>query len=309
MSISCGVPQGSILGPKLFILYINDICNVSKLLQFVLFADDTNIFCSDVNILDLCKNVSLELDKLNIWFAVNKLSLNVSKTNFILFGNRKYNGDVDIKINGINIERVYVTKFLGVLIDHKLNWKDHINHICNKVSRNIAIIYKASKVLNIKSLFSLYCTLILPYLNYCSENWGNTYESNLNKLFLKQKRVIRIINKATFYAHTTLLFKKLNVLKLKDLIELKTAIFMYKVYTKSLPRNLLEKFEIKNKNRFYNLRSSQAFNLKFVRTTQKQMCLSVCGLKLWNSLSEETLKCKSIQSFKSKYKSMLLYKY
>ena len=309
MSISCGVPQGSILGPKLFILYINDICNVSKLLQFVLFADDTNIFCSDVNILDLCKNVSLELDKLNIWFAVNKLSLNVSKTNFILFGNRNYNGEVDIKIDGINIERVYVTKFLGVLIDHKLNWKDHINHICNKVSRNIAIIYKASKVLNTKSLFSLYCTLILPYLNYCSENWGNTYESNLNKLFLKQKRVIRIINKATFYAHTTLLFKKLNVLKLKDLIELKTAIFMYKVYTKSLPRNLLEKFEIKNKNRFYNLRSSQAFNLKFVRTTQKQMCLSVCGLKLWNSLSEETLNCKSIQSFKSKYKSMLLYKY
>ena len=69
-TISCGVPQGSILGPKLFILYINDICNVSKILQFVLFADDTNIFCSDVNILDLCKNVSLELDKLNIWFAV-----------------------------------------------------------------------------------------------------------------------------------------------------------------------------------------------------------------------------------------------
>ena len=154
-----------------------------------------------------------------------------------------------------------------------------------------------------------YCTLILPYLNYCSENWGNTYESNLNKLFLKQKRVIRIINKATFYAHTTLLFKKLNVLKLKDLIELKTAIFMYKVYTKSLPRNILEKFEIKNKNRCYNLRSKKVFNLKFVRTTQKQMCLSVCGIKLWNSLSEETLKCKSIQSFKSKYKSMLLFKY
>ena len=106
--------------------------SVSKLLQFVLFAYDTNIFCSDVNISDLCKNVSSELDKLNIWFAVNKLSLNVSKTNFILFGNRKYNGEVDIKINGINIERVYVTKFLGVLIDHQLNWKEHINHTINK---------------------------------------------------------------------------------------------------------------------------------------------------------------------------------
>ena len=95
----------------------------------MLFADDTKIFCSDVNILDLCKNVSLELDKLNIWFAVNKLSLNVSKTNFIIFGNRKYKGEVEIKINDISIERVYSTKFLGVLIDHQLNWKEHINYI------------------------------------------------------------------------------------------------------------------------------------------------------------------------------------
>ena len=81
-SVICGVPQGSILGPKLFILYINDICNVTKLLHFVIFADDTNIFCSDDNIEQLCKRVSNELNKLNIWFAVNKLSLNVSKTNF-----------------------------------------------------------------------------------------------------------------------------------------------------------------------------------------------------------------------------------
>ena len=308
-SISCGVPQGSILGPKLFILYINDICNVSKILQFVLFADDTNIFCSDVNILDLCKNVSLELDKLNIWFAVNKLSLNVSKTNFIIFGNRKYKGEVDIKINDISIERVYTTKFLGVLIDHQLNWKEHIDYICNKVSRNIAVIFKASNVLNTKSLHSLYCTLILPYLNYCLENWGNTYESNLNKLFLKQKRVIRIINKANFYAHTTLLFKNLNVLKLKDLVLLKTAIFMYKVFNKSLPRNLLERFDIKHENTFYNLRSEHYFKLRFARTTQKQMCLSFCGIKLWNSISEEISKCQTLQLFKSKYKNDLISRY
>ena len=83
MSVVCRVPQGSILGPKLFIMYINDICNVSNILKFVLFADDTNIFCSGKDIYQLSKLLCIELDKLNIWFAVNKLSLNVSKTNFM----------------------------------------------------------------------------------------------------------------------------------------------------------------------------------------------------------------------------------
>jgi hypothetical protein len=94
----------------------NDICNVSDLLKFVLFADDTNIFCSGEKLECISKVVSNELDKLNVWFAVNKLSLNVSKTNFMVFGNRKIQGDVNITIKNTNICRVYVTKFLGVHI-------------------------------------------------------------------------------------------------------------------------------------------------------------------------------------------------
>ena len=159
--------------------------------------------------------------------------------NFIIFGNRKFNEKIGITINEFEIERVYVTKFLGVLIDHKLNWKYHIENICTKISRNISIIYKASKVLGSHSLRSLYCTLILPYLNYCAENWGNTYPSNLYKIFLKQKKVIRIICKASYYDHTNLLFKGLNLLKLEDLIKLKNAIFMFKVSNGKLPPNLL----------------------------------------------------------------------
>ena len=106
---------------KLFILYINDICNVSPVLKFILFADDTNIFCSGSDIVQLSIIVSNELDKLNEWFAVNKLSLNLSKTNFMLFTNIRRDQNVSIRINNCEIDMVYKTKLLGVMLDSKLN--------------------------------------------------------------------------------------------------------------------------------------------------------------------------------------------
>ena len=142
----CGVPQGSILGPKLFILYINDICSVSKIMKFVLFADDTNIFCSHPDISTLCTLVSAELLRLSIWFHVNKLSLNVDKTHFMIFSNSVINLNVQIHINGRCIDRVAHTKFLGILIDDKLNWKPHISHFTKKLSKCNAVLYRASKV-------------------------------------------------------------------------------------------------------------------------------------------------------------------
>ena len=178
------------------------------------------------------------------------------------------------------IERVYVTKFLGVMIDNKLNWKEHINAINNKISKSIAIIYNASKVLNTNSLYTLYCTLILPYLNYCAENWGNTYKANLSKTFLKQKHAIRIISRAKFCEHTNPLFKRLKILKLYDLIELRSAIFMYKANSKILPKNLQLMFKDSSSQKTYSLRNKHDCHYKYVRTKQKQMCLSIYGLKL-----------------------------
>ena len=118
-NVICGVPQGSILGPKLSILYINDICNVSPVLKFILFADDTNIFCSGSDIVKLSIIVSNELDKLNEWFAVNKLSLNLSKNNFMIFTNCRREHNVNISINNYEIDMVYKTKLLGVVNDSK----------------------------------------------------------------------------------------------------------------------------------------------------------------------------------------------
>ena len=238
-SISCGVPQGSILGPKMFIMYINDMCNISKIVKFILFADDTNILCSDSNITRLSERVCEVLATLDSWFAINKLSLNITKTNFMLFGKRLLNTDIVIRIRNVIIERVRVAKFLGVHIDELLNWNCHIKYVKSKLAKSSAILYRCSQFINRTTMYILYCALFLPYITYCSEIWGNTYPSNIQCICLLQKRAVRIVCGAGRLAHTTPLFSKLHTLKFEDITKLKTLNFMHNAYYNVLPSSNL----------------------------------------------------------------------
>ena len=149
------MPHGSILGPVLFILYVNDMCNVSKSLKSILFADDTNLFYAEKDLDEVCKIISRDLNILHIWFQVNKLSLNVAKTNFrsMIFGNKRFEENYMNSINGMNINRVYVTKFTGVHIASKLNWNEHISVIKTKVAKNVSIMNRVKHCLISSALY------------------------------------------------------------------------------------------------------------------------------------------------------------
>ena len=310
MKISCGVPQGSILGPALFILYVNDMCNVSSIVKSILFADDTNLFLVGDDLKEVCETMSFELDKLSRWFQAKKLSLNVSKTNFMIFSNKKCNDNHMISINGMDITRVFVTKFLGVHLDFQFNWSKHISVITNKIAKNVSVMYRVRHLLTNTTLYNLYCTLILPYLNYCCEAWGNTYKSRIQPLYIIQKKAIRICGNVDYRSHTRPLFYHWKTLGLYDIVHFNSMVFMFKVYAKLLPTNLLSFFKKVNDSHNYNTRNNNNnFKIRFTRTTQKAGTICVKGPKLWNVLNIDVKSCKTTVQFKKKYKAVLLQAY
>ena len=162
-SVSCGIPQGSIIGPLLFLMYINDLHSVSPILNFILFADDTNILYKHKDVECLTKNLNTELLKVSEWIKANKLQLNYEKNNVMLFNFPKTcASEVKIYMNGNLIEHTSSTKFLGINIDKDLRWKTHVYEVRRKVSRTIGIMSQLKDILPTKIFIMLYNSLILP---------------------------------------------------------------------------------------------------------------------------------------------------
>lgn len=284
--ILCGVPQGSILGPLLFLIYINDLPNALESSFPIMYADDTNIFHSGDKLPEVENSLNRDLNSLSTWLSVNKLSLNLTKTHTMLFtlNNHIKLHKPKLKMNNIELESTNSTTFLGVIIDQTFTWSKHLTHLASKLSKSIGILKKASHAFNKSTLRMLYYSFLQPYFNYCILVWGNTADCHLQKLKILQKRAIRIISGAHFLAHTTDLFAFHKTLKLNDLYLKRIALFSYKLYSNQFPTTFTDEFATAVLNHTHNTRSMTQRSLQtpLCRTTQKQKTLKYQSIKIYN---------------------------
>ncbi len=291
-NVLCGIPQGTVLGPLLFLLYINDLPNSVQQSRAKLFADDSNLFVIDNSLQTLYNKANSELASLSRWISSNKLHINYDKTTYILFDQvKKAPGTIvdstvsvlPLQINNHTIGRERYVKYLGVYIDDKLEWTEHITHVTKKVSSLTGILYRTKTALPYKCKKDIYFALVHSVLTYCVEAYGNVVKSKLGPLVVKCNRLLRLLQSKPRRTPLRELYSQYDIVPFCHLFEFHTLRFIHKCLhaTATTPNIVKNWFQRGIDLHSHNTRHSANFVLNSAINPKS---ISFLGPVLWSKL-------------------------
>ena len=285
LDMKYGVPQGSVLGPLLFLIYINDLHKAIKYSTVRHFADDTNLLIKSRSPKQLQKHLNLDLKNLTNWLKANKISLNTSKSELIIFRhpNKKINYDFKIKIDGKKLIPTEFVKYLGIFIDQHLSWSYQVNTMSTKLSRGIGMLSKIRHYVSKDTLCAIYYAIFNSILVYGSHVWGQNFNRHIQRLEKLQNKAIRIINFANFRDSVSKLYKTSRILKLRDMITVQNFLFVHDELKGHLPIALSNKHHLACTSHRYNTRGASR-----KQVTLPKVNTMVYGIKSLNFQSSIT---------------------
>ena len=305
--VEYGVPQGSILGPLLFVLYINDLPQCLEKCSISMYADDTVIYYSASAFIDVQNVVQNDLEKITLWMFDNELILNESKTKSMLFGSAQRLRDVpnfDIYLNCMKLEQVFSFKYLGVTLDCQLNWKEHVEDISLKISARLKLLSRIRSCLTSVAARHVYNGIIQPLFDYCDVGWNKISEGCKHELQRLQNKASRIILQRNRTGDS---LKILNWMNLENRRSMHVCILVFKCINMMVPEYLCGYFNQNQNIHNYNTRRKTDLYLPRVKLELGKRTFRYHGAWQFNHLPAEIKMLNTLNAFKDKVREYFLF--
>ena len=288
---------------------VNDIKNCIPDSTVKLFAADTNLFIYGKSLSEAYAKANASIKCLCDWFNTNKLSLNVDKSCYSVFGGTETGTEgFSLKVDNSHLKLVRHTKYLGIIIDSDLSWKDHIEYLYKKLLKFTSFFYKLRYSVPPCVMKMLYFAFVYPQLLYGITVYGNTCKSHLDKLMVLNNKLLRIAQNCTVRTRSTDLYRQYHTLPLPTLHQYEILLFVHKcLYMHPLlPNVFCNYFQLNNSVHTHVTRSSNKIHLHFVDSSFGSKCVKYKGCTLWNSLPNWLTSISSFSVFKRKLKDYVI---